>query len=75
MNEIATLDHEIFDLQQALVPHRYPRSQITYHSMKFASLVALGLSLGILALASAKLTEILRGSWGDIGKQLHFHST
>lgn len=43
--------------------------------MEFAPLVALGLSLGVLALAGAKLAEILCGSWGDIGKQLHFHST
>lgn len=41
--------------------------------MEFISLVALRLSLGVLALASAKLTEVLCRSRGDIGKQLHLH--
>lgn len=41
--------------------------------MEFISLVALRLSLGVLALASAKLTEVLCRPRGDIGKQLHLH--
>jgi len=48
--------------------------QSTYHAVKFAPLVALGLSFGVLALPRAELSEILSGPWGHMGEKLHFHS-
>ncbi len=42
-----------------------------YHSMEFASFVALRPSLWILAFASAELTEILSRLWRFVGIELH----
>lgn len=72
IDEISALNHEIFDLHM-LVRCRWPGSVGTYHSMELTSLVALRLSLGVLALTGAELTEILCCSRGDIGEQFHFH--
>lgn len=46
-------------------------SMRAHHSMKFASFVALGPSLWILALASAELTEVLSRLWCFVGKEFH----
>ena len=73
IDEITTLDHEIFDLRRSVQPQATPIG-VTHHSMELASLVALRLSLGALGLTSAELAEILRSPRGDICEQLHFDS-
>jgi hypothetical protein len=73
IDEISTLDHEIFDLSD-LVWCLEDKSFNTYYSVEFTSLVALGLSLGGFAFTCAKLTEILCCSRSDICKQFNFHT-
>lgn len=71
IDEVTTLDHEIFNLRQ--VSFRVHLAGFgTYHSMELAAFVALRLSLGIFGLAGAELAEILCCSRGDICKQFHF---
>jgi len=48
---------------------------VTYNPVKFASFVALWLSLGVFTFAGTELSEILSSSWGDVGKKFHFDST
>ena len=43
-----------------------------YHSVKLASLVALGLALLVFALSGAKLTEIFSSLGSNMREQLHF---
>lgn len=70
IDEITTLDHEIFDLRRVRFSVHLSGFD-TYHSMELAAFVALGLTLGIFGLAGAELAEILCCSRGDVCKQFH----
>jgi hypothetical protein len=80
IDEIATLNHEIFDLREVswksqalnIEMGKRCRGRGPYHTVELATFVALRLSLGILALTRAELSEVLCRLGSRIGKELHF---
>ena len=78
VEEVAPLDHEIFDLREVreMKGHTNNRSKIrkTYHSMELAAFVSLRPSLSVFGLTRAELAEILCGAWCDVCEQLHLDS-
>ena len=47
---------------------------MTDDSVKLAAFVALGMTLGVLGLASAILAEIFGGFGGGVCEEFHFHA-
>jgi hypothetical protein len=76
IEEISALAHEARYLARvSLYPLLPPNVLRTYYSVELGALVALRSAHGILGLASAELTEVLRRFWNYIFEKLKGNST